>query len=194
MQFNIPAVLFAGGQSSRMGQDKALLPFAGYETLSEYQYSRLSKYFKHVYISSKEDKFDFQAEIIFDRYPESSPLVGLASVFETLEADTVFILSVDAPFVNEEVIETLIKHLGDADTVIARTPGGKQPLCGIYRRSILPFVQESIENNQHKIGNVLQKVLTKYVDFKDEALFMNLNHPHEYEAAVQNLKKKEAEK
>ena len=195
MQYKIPAVLFAGGQSSRMGQDKALLPFAGYETLSEYQYNRLSKIFEKVYISSKEDKFNFQAEIIFDRYSESSPMVGLASVFGTLKADAVFILSVDAPFVNEEVIERLIKHLEEGtDIVIARTPGGKQPLCGIYRRSILPFAEENIQNNQHKIGNVLQKVVTKYVDFKDEEFFMNLNHPHEYEAAVQNLKTKEAEK
>ena len=194
MQFNIPAVLFAGGQSSRMGQDKALLPFAGYETLSEYQYSRLSKLFEKVYLSSKEDKFDFQTEIIFDKYPESSPMVGLASVFETLEEDAVFILSVDTPFVNKEIIERLIKQSEGTDAAIARTPGGKQPLCGIYTRAILPFVQENIQNNRHKIGNVLQKVRTKYVDFEEEKFFMNLNHPHEYAAAVQSLNREESER
>ena len=139
MPYKMPAVLFAGGRSSRMGQDKALLPFAGFKTLSEYQYRRLSKIFDKVYISSKEDKFDFQANILFDVYPESSPMVGLASMFERLEAEAIFVLSVDSPFVNKEIIDTLMKHLEGADVVIARTPGGKQPLCGIYTRAILPF-------------------------------------------------------
>ena len=188
MPYKMPAVLFAGGRSSRMGQDKALLPFAGFKTLSEYQYRRLSEIFEKVYISSKEDKFDFEADILFDVYPESSPMVGLASVFETLEAEAVFVLSVDSPFVNEEIIDALIQHREGADVVIARTPGGKQPLCGIYTRAILPFAQENIENNQHKIGTVLQKVVTKYVDFEEEKFFMNLNHPHEYEAALKSLK------
>ena len=188
MPYKMPAVLFAGGQSSRMGQDKALLPFAGYKTLSEYQYSRLSKIFEKVYISSKEDKFDFQADILFDTYTESSPMVGLASVFETLETDAVFVLSVDAPFVNKEIIETLMQHREGADAVIARTPGGKQPLCGIYTSAILPFTKENIQNDHHKIGNLLQKVRTKYVDFEEEKFFMNLNHPHEYEAALKHLK------
>lgn len=188
MPYKIPAVLFAGGKSSRMGEDKALLPFGGYSTLSEYQYRRLSALFEKVYISSKGEKFDFPAEIIFDQYPASSPLVGLASVFESLEEEAVFVLSVDAPFVNEAVIERLMQQLKGEDAVIARTPEGKQPLCGIYTRTILPFVQESIQDDRHKIGNILQKVMTKYVDFEEEQLFMNLNHPHEYEAAVQLLK------
>jgi len=188
MPYKMPAVLFAGGQSSRMGQDKALLPFAGFETLSEYQYHRLSKIFEKVYISSKEDKFNFQADILFDTYPESSPMVGLASIFERIEAEAVFVLSVDSPFVNKEIIDTLMQHLEGADVVIARTPGGKQPLCGIYTRAILPFAQENIQNNQHKIGNVLKKVVTKHVEFEEEKFFMNLNHPHEYEDALKSLK------
>ena len=188
MPYKIPAVLFAGGRSSRMGQDKALLPFAGFKTLSEYQYKRLATLFENVYISSKVDKFDFRADILFDTYAESSPMVGLASVFEILEVDAVFVLSVDSPFVNKEIIDRLMQHLKGADVVIARTPGGKQPLCGIYTRAILHFTQEHIQNNQHNIGSVLQKVVTKYVDFDEEKFFMNLKHPLEYEAALKSLK------
>ncbi len=189
---NIPAVLFAGGQSSRMGQDKALLPFAGFDTLSEYQYNRLSKMFEKVYLSSKEEKFNFPSKVIYDRYPESSPIIGLASVFETLDEEAIFVLSVDAPFVNGAVIDKLMKHIADADVIIARTERGKQPLCGIYHRAILPFIQEGIKNNQHKLGNILQKVTTRYVDFEEEAFFVNLNHPHEYKEALKSLKESEA--
>jgi len=188
MKYKIPAVLFAGGKSSRMGRDKALLPFAGYPSLSEYQYRRLSNLFEEVYISAKEDKFDFPAALIRDRYEESSPLVGIASLFETLEAEAVFILSVDAPFVDASVIDALMKKSDGADAVIARSPGGKQPLCGIYKRSVLPAAQTHIAEDDHRIGNLLKRVRTRFADFEEDALFVNLNHPHEYEEALKMLK------
>ncbi|HGZ69822.1 MAG TPA: molybdenum cofactor guanylyltransferase, partial [Nitratifractor sp.] len=77
------AVILAGGKSSRMGSDKALLPFGGYPTLAEYQYRRLSILFENVYISTKEDKFDFEAPLILDKEKSSSPLLAAASIFET---------------------------------------------------------------------------------------------------------------
>lgn len=191
MKYDIPAVLFAGGQSSRMGKDKTLLPFAGYGSLSEFQYIRLSKLFKKVYISAKANKFDFQAELIEDRYEVSSPLAGIISVFETLDADEVFVLSVDAPFVDKKVIETLMQHRGH-DAIIASTAGGKQPLCGIYRRSILPMAQENFKAEDHRIGNLLNRVDTKFVFFEEEAAFSNLNHPHEYEEALKRIREEKA--
>ncbi len=188
MKYDMPAVLFAGGKSSRMGKDKALLPFSGYKTLSQYQVERLLALFDTVYISAKEDKFDFEADIITDRYEAHSPLVGMASIFETLETEEVFILSVDAPFVDANVIEKLMQNKEGHDVVIAQSPAGKQPLCGIYKRSILPVAQAHIEEDNHRIGNLLKKVNTHLVSFEDDQVFSNLNHPHEYEEALARLK------
>ncbi len=188
MKYTIPAVIFAGGKSSRMGRDKALLPFAGHNTLSEFQYSKLSSLFEKVYISSKEDKFDFEAAVITDRYEESSPLVGIISVFEALEVDEVFILSVDAPFVDEKVIEVLLEHADENfDAVIIQSPSGAQPLCGIYRRSILPLAQENRIKENHRLNDLLKKSHTQFISFKDDIPFTNLNHPHEYESALKNI-------
>ena len=187
MKYDMPAVLFAGGRSSRMGRDKTLLPFSGYRSLSEFQYVRLSKLFKTVYISAKNNKFDFQAHLIEDQHKVASPLVGIISVFENLDADEVFILSTDAPFVDEKVIDALMQNIEDHDAVIARTESGKQPLCGIYRRSVLPVAQENFKAEDHRIGNLLNRVDTKFVFFEDDAAFSNLNHPHEYEEAVKRI-------
>lgn len=185
---NMTAIIFAGGKSSRMGRDKALLPFARHNTLSEFQYSKLSSLFEKVYISSKEEKFDFEAAVITDRHEESSPLVGIISVFEALEVDEVFILSVDAPFVDEKVIEVLLKHADENfDAVIAQSPSGVQPLCGIYRRSILPLAQKHLKEGNHRLNNLLKKADTQFVSFKDDTPFTNLNHPHEYEEAMKSL-------
>ncbi len=183
IKYNIPLIIFAGGKSSRMGQDKALLPFGGYNTLSEFQYSRLSKLFKKVYISAKNNKFDFKANIIEDHYKESSPLVGIISIFETLNVDKVFILSVDAPFVNKEVIDKLIHSNNRFDAVVAKSKSGVQPLCGVYKRSILPVAQEHLKGGNHRLQSLLKKVDTQFIPFKEDSLFLNLNHPHEYEKA-----------
>ncbi len=183
------AVIFAGGKSSRMGRDKSLLPFGGYDTLSEYQFQRLQKLFSKVLISSKNQKFGFEVPLIFDRYPQSSPLVGLLSVFETILEDECFILSVDAPFVDQAVISRLYEESNDIsyDAIIAQSPGGNQPLCGIYRRSIIPHAKEFIAEENHKLNALLRVTKSHFVYFEDERPFDNLNHPYEYEAAVKSL-------
>ena len=187
MKYNIPLVIFAGGKSSRMGQDKALLPFGEYNTLSEFQQARLSKLFKKVYISAKENKFDFEANVIEDKYKENSPLVGIISIFETLKVDKVFILSVDSPFVNNEVIDKLINSNNRFDAVVAKSKSGVQPLCGVYKRSVLPIAKEHLKNKNHRLNNLLKKIETQFVPFEDDTLFLNLNHPHEYEKAQKNF-------
>ena len=187
MKYNIPLVIFAGGKSSRMGKDKALLPFGEYNTLSEFQHKRLSKLFKKVYISAKENKFDFKTNIIEDKYKDNSPLVGIISIFETLNIDKVFILSVDAPFVNKEVIDKLINSNNRFDAVVAKSKSGVQPLCGVYKRSVLPIAKEHLKNKNHRLQSLLKKVETQFIPFEDDTLFLNLNHPHEYERAQEGF-------
>ena len=184
MKYNIPAVLFAGGKSSRMGKDKALLPFGKYNSLSEFQYKRLQKLFKEVYLSTKISKFDFDATLIRDLYEESSPLVGIVSIFESLPVEEVFILSVDAPFVTMQIITALMGHPKVHDAIIAKSPKGIEPLCGIYRRSILSVAKKHLEEKNHKLTSLLQKADTCFIDFEESSPFMNLNHPHEYKSAL----------
>ncbi|SFZ97349.1 Molybdopterin-guanine dinucleotide biosynthesis protein MobA [hydrothermal vent metagenome] len=189
MKHPIPAIIFAGGKSSRMGRDKTLLPFAGFSSMSEFQYVKLSKLFNSVYISTKENKFDFSANLILDKYKESSPLVGIVSVFESLDDDVIFILSADAPFVDAEIIQKLIDNIDDNDAIIAKTEEGRQPLCGIYKRSVLDIARKNMMEDNHRIGNVLKNVKTKFVFFEKSEAFTNLNHPHEYEDALKVLKR-----
>ena len=184
MKYDIPAILFAGGKSSRMGKDKALLPFGNYNTLSEYQYHRLKLLFSEVHISAKENKFDFNIKVIYDTYKENSPLIGIISVFETLKVEKVFILSVDAPFVNASVINTLIEKSLDYDAVIAQSPSGEQPLCGIYSHTILPVAKAHLKKGDHRISNLLKAVKSRSILFKEDVLFTNLNYPQDYVAAL----------
>jgi len=186
--FSIPAVIFAGGKSSRMGKDKALLPFGGASSLSAFQYQRLGRWFPKVYIATKERKFDFDAPLIFDAYEGASPLVALVSAFEALpQEEMLFVLSVDAPFITKEIIASLIEKMQKNpryDVVAAATQEGVEPLCAIYRRTILPHAKEALAKDRHRMTALLASVSSETVAFENEKLFLNLNRPHEYKAAL----------
>ena len=182
------AIIFAGGKSSRMGEDKALLPFGNYPTLTEFQQAKLNTMFDRVYISAKENKFDFDCMVIEDIYKENSPLVGIISIFETLKVEEVFILSVDAPFVNKETIQKLLDHnQRSLDVIVAQSPSGVQPLCGLYKRSILPLAYAQLEKGNHRLGDLLNLANTLFLKFDEDAPFTNLNHPEEYQKALKNF-------
>ncbi len=182
------AVILAGGKSSRMQRDKALLPFDNYASLAEFQYKRLSKIFSNVYISSKNNKFDFNVDVLEDRYEESSPLVALVSIFEALEEiEEVFLLSVDAPFVSKNIIDALYKSNHLSDVVVAESPYGLEPLCAIYRRSCLVKAKRALESDKHRLHALFEELDVKHVKIEDELAFMNLNYPSEYEEAQKRL-------
>ena len=185
---DIPCVIFAGGKSSRMGEDKALLPFSSFETLTEFQLSRLSKIFRTVYISCKDkSKFDFDANFIEDIPTKNifAPTTGFIAVFEALKEERFFALSVDAPFVEMEVIEKLLNADTAAfDATISKTDRGVQPMCGIYHRSLQERFVKMLQEDSHKLGFLLQNSNTQYIYFKSEKPFLNLNNPQEYQEAL----------
>lgn len=186
--FELPCIIFAGGKSSRMGRDKALLPFGGVPTLAQYQYDRLAPLFSAIYLSVR-DTAPFPADLPtisdppgFDGY---APTAGFVAAFRALEAERIFVISVDTPFINAPVIAALLEADRDElDAVIARTPEGIHPLCGIYRRRLLPRFDAMASSCDHKLGKMLESSHVVYVDFESEERFDNLNHPHEYDAAL----------
>ena len=99
--FKIPCVILSGGKSSRMGEDKSLLPFSSSNSLIEFQFNRLKPYFKDIYISSKNDKFDFlkdKSKLILDKNQDIySPILALQTILEKF--DKVFIITVDTPLI-----------------------------------------------------------------------------------------------
>ncbi|WP_434580611.1 molybdenum cofactor guanylyltransferase MobA [Sulfurimonas sp. NW15] len=189
--FDIPCVIFAGGKSSRMGEDKSLLPFAGFSTLTEYQYVRLGKIFTKVYISCKNKSvFSFDANFIEDKKVSSvfAPTLGFVTLFDTLSAEKIFVLSVDTPFVSQREIEKIILADNSAsDAVIAKTDEGVQPLCGIYSKNLQAKFLQMLHENNHKLGSLLKNSKTSYVYFPDSKPFLNMNHPKDYQKALEIL-------
>ena len=168
-----------------MGEDKALLPFGGYTTLSEYQYRRLQKIFQKVYISTKNpDKFPFGADFIVDESDVFAPTAGFVSIYRQLEVDRFFVLGVDMPFVDERIISALIEADSDAvDATLAVVENEVEALCGIYHRSLQGAFEKMLQEDKHKLRRLLEEADTKRISFTDKTAFLNLNRPHEYQKA-----------
>ncbi len=190
LQSSIPAVIFAGGKSSRMGTDKSLLPLGEYSSLGEFLYRKLQNIFRDVYITTKKDKFGFQAPLIFDRYEASSPLVAIVSTFEAIKEDAFFAIGVDTPLISPDDIKRVIafaEQNSSLDAIIAMSNKKIEPLVGIYRRSILPLAKDLLKKDDHRLTSLIKKSTHLFVDFKDEWSFINLNHIDDYHKALKLL-------
>ncbi len=182
---DIPLVIFAGGKSKRMGKNKALLPFASSPTLIQFQLQRFKNYFKKVYISCKDKSvFDFEADFIEDLYKDiSSPIVALYSVLKSLDEEIVAILSVDTPFVPYEVYEQLLNFIDNHEAVIP----DYHPLCGAYKKELLPILEEMIKEDKHSLKELFRQIDVKKITFKSDKIFENLNFYHEYKKALKKV-------
>ena len=153
-----------------MGKDKTLMDFGG-KVLVQYQYERLKNIFENVYISTKSDKFPFKAPLLLDTHKEYVPTPALAKALK--EFGEIFVLSVDAPFIDKEIIEALFeqaKNHPQKMAIVAKT-SFIHPLIGIYRPSFLPLLKKTIKNQEYKLQYLLHQADTLFVPFEDETKF-----------------------
>lgn len=184
---NTVCVVLCGGKSSRMGEDKALLPFFEKSSLAKYQYDRLKPHFKKVYISSKINKFDFleKNSLILDKNETYSPIAALESIFETINEEKIFILTVDTPLIQIETIKKIIENSQNYDICVAKT-SRLHNLCGLFKKQrIKPLIKKMLQDDFHKVGFLLQSLNSKEVQFEDENEFINLNQKEDYKKALE---------
>jgi len=184
--FEITCVILSGGKSSRMGEDKSLLPFSTSKTLIEYQYQRLKPYFKDIYISSKTNKFDFIEKdfLILDEDKEIfSPILALYSIFKKLKNQKIFIITVDTPFVSIDSISKLLEESKEYDICVAQTEKVHN-LCGVFSSNISFTIEEMIKKNIHKIFYLIQNNKFLIHKFPNNDEFLNINNQDDYKESL----------
>ena len=180
--FEITCVILSGGKSSRMGEDKSLLPFSTSKTLIEYQYQRLKPYFKDIYISSKTDKFDFidKNSLILDENKDIySPILALDTIFNKFQNEKIFLITVDTPLVTIESISELINESKNYDICIAQTEKTHN-LCGVFSSNISLSIKSMIKEDIHKIFYLIRNSNYKIIQFNNNDEFININNKNEY--------------
>lgn len=177
--------VLAGGKSRRMGTNKALLVFHE-KCLLQHMVSLIKPVCEKVFISGQNNGYpDSDVEIVSDLYLGCGPIAGVHSSLMHTVSDWNLLISVDVPFINDELLHYLISSIGESDCIIPEHVMGVEPLIGLYRKQCLPVIEESIKSGDYKLTNLLSKLNTDYVDCnhlikKHPRLFMNINCPEDY--------------
>src|SRR5688572_15613696 len=186
----------AGGQSSRMGEDKALKTFLG-RPLIQRVIDRLTPVADEIIVTTNrpEDYLFLNLRLFTDLKPGRGALGGLYTAIASASYPIVAVVACDMPFASSMLIETASRLLveEEADVVIAKSEDGYEPLHAVYRReTCLPAIESAIDANQWKViawfPKVKVRVLTpeemKQADPSGLA-FWNVNTPEEFTNAEQ---------
>src|SRR5690348_12151773 len=116
--------ILAGGASSRMGHNKALLPFRG-KTLLEYQLEILSPLFKEVIVGANDPApyASFGVRVVPDLLSERCALTGIHAILKAARHPRVFAVACDMPFLNPGLIDAMAA-LPEADVVVPESERG----------------------------------------------------------------------
>jgi molybdopterin-guanine dinucleotide biosynthesis protein A len=186
----------AGGQSSRMGEDKALKTFLG-RPLIQRVIERLTPISDELIVTTNrpEDYLFLNLPLISDLKPGRGALGGLYTAIASASHPIVGVVACDMPFASATLIETASRLLveEEVDVVIAKGEEGYEPLHAVYRReTCLPAIESAIEADQWKIiawfPQVKVRVLTpEELRESDPAglAFWNVNTPEEFAKAEQ---------
>lgn len=187
-------VVQAGGKSSRMGQDKALMPFLG-RPLIERVLHRVSGLGDEVLvITNHPDRYRFlDLPLYTDVIPHRGALGGLYTALSVASCPLVGLVACDLPFVSPGLLIHMKEILrnSEADAVLPSTDRGLEPMQAVYRRATcLPLVEQAIQNDQwrmvawHAQGRV--RVLSPE-ETRELAphprTFWNVNTPEEFASA-----------
>ena len=176
--------MLAGGRSSRMGRDKALLEWDG-ETLIELALRKLRTVCSEVAIAGGGTELARFGRVIPDETPGCGPLGGIVAALEQSAYEWNLFLAVDMPFVPEEALRSLVAAAGGTDLVVlAQADGYVQPLCGMYSRRALPGLRRELEAGRLKLKDAASATGScAYVQIGTEAWFRNLNTPDDFRSA-----------
>lgn len=200
----IGCIILAGGKSSRMGEDKALLEYEGkyfIEKIAEELSFFDEKIIARGNNSSLSGITDSNWKVIPDIYPDHGPMGGMHAALKECESDAMFVVTCDMPLITRElakgICEMISAKLGEeadvaansdsCDAVIAVTCDGKyHPLCGVYKKELWHEMEEYLKHDNNRMMAVLKNKRVKYLDLDERSSkqLANVNTRDEYEKLV----------
>ena len=170
----VGGIVLAGGRSTRMGQDKALLDWGGVPLVAHVCAQVRAAIDGPLVVVTAEGQalpeLDL-VELVTDLEPDRGPLEGLRTGLTALAArsEAAFVTSVDAPRLRPELIRALVVRLGDADAVLPATEGLVHPLTGVYRTSLAALAGALLDEGERRARRLGERCRAVVVD-RDELL------------------------
>ncbi|MFM7177487.1 MAG: molybdenum cofactor guanylyltransferase, partial [Bacteroidota bacterium] len=177
---SVQAFILAGGQSSRMGTDKALVPFRGMPMM-QHSIRLLSDLFTSITIvSNHESHHQFGLDVIPDAFEKIGPLGGIIAGLRHSTTELNFFMACDMPMVTSPIIKSLLDIVNANGCITASYDGKSETLCTLYPKSALPLLEEMASKQQHRLYDVLEALKAQVVDVThlcESNPFININTP-----------------
>ncbi len=148
----ISGFVLAGGRSSRLGQDKVLLPWND-QTLLSHSIQRLQQVCQTVRVCADRGDLDLPDLAVRYALPGTGPLSAIVSALEQSLTPWNLFLAVDLPLVPVELLKALSTRAENSRAlcIVPQAEGLPQPLCGLYHRSLAPGLRVALQEGKYKI-------------------------------------------
>jgi molybdopterin-guanine dinucleotide biosynthesis protein A len=145
---DVTGFVLAGGKSTRMGRDKAVLQLDG-RMLLEQALGTLSHVCSEVMVLGARELYsNFGAEVVEDIFPGCGPLGGIHAALSRSSTEFNVIIAVDTPFLSADFLLFMAQRAIESRAVVT-TPeiaGYRQPLCSVYSREFLPIAERALQS------------------------------------------------
>ncbi|MEA1961949.1 MAG: molybdenum cofactor guanylyltransferase [Bacillota bacterium] len=179
----VSGVILAGGKSSRMKSNKAFVHILG-KPLINALIEKFEPYFDETIIISNEPHLfeGLAASVYTDIFPYRGPVSGIHSGLVHAQYDTIFVLGCDMPFINMDLVQYMVKKLGDNNAVVPEVDSVLQPLCAVYHRTALPVFTNCLRVDHLKLIRIFEELkavvipepeLERFGSVRDQ--FFNIN-------------------
>jgi len=184
----VTGVILAGGASSRMGSNKALLPHKGGRFI-ESIYRELCEIFPEVIlVTNTPEQYQFlPCRKVADIYQGMGALAGIHAGLAQSSNPAVFTVACDMPHLDPALIRYIASCGGDGDVVLPMSEHGYEPLHALYNKGCLPAMEECLGNGRRRIVSILPHLRVRELTAAEVAYFdpgfdsfSNINTPEEY--------------
>jgi molybdopterin-guanine dinucleotide biosynthesis protein A len=181
------AVLLAGGESRRMGRDKAAVVFRD-EPLWRRQLRVLRDLApEKVFVSARTESswLPDDTELLLDVPPSRGPLSGLTKALTQMQTSHLVVLAVDMPFVTREQLRLLCRLATEGCGVVPVIGERAEPLAAIYPREAAPEFVAALAGSDFSLQRLIGKLVaegkmrTFPVPAEDEHLYLSVNEPND---------------
>ena len=175
-----------------MGTSKALLLFDG-EPLIVHVVATLKRLFDDVVVvaSPGQDLPSMPVTLVRDEVAYQGPVGGLCYGLKAATEEICFVTACDSAFLSPGLISHLVGRSAAHDVVVPHWQGRFQPLHAVYRRSVLPLLEEQLARGELRPVSLFDRVRTLRIDEEeirrfdgDGSSFFNMNTPADYQEAL----------
>lgn len=184
---SLNGLVLVGGQSSRMGSNKAFLNYHG-TTQIEHITTLLAKFCNKVYVSAKHKTDYSNYQVIEDKFSFESPLNGILSAFNHSPNQSWLVVACDMPFIDEQNIEHLLTHRKPEKlaTCYKNKTEKPEPLFCVWEANCYPKLVVFQQTGNFSPRSFLMSNAVQMISPENNKVLLNVNTLEEYNKIKEN--------